>query len=186
MGEKSKERALRMSGVLGFVVPTYFAWTLFKTHVPQNIATWGMVFILDFLGLVLAYKDGNEKPYLQLGWAVASVCILVAVVLSGNPIGWGRTETISVILCSIAIVLWITESARAALWAYMAAMYASFFPLMTDYWHEPQPDTLWLWLWTIIGCLLAVLGAEERDFAHIFVPWAALSLNVIITILCVL
>lgn len=186
MSEKNKERALWVSGVLGFVVPTYFAWTLFKTNVPQNIATWGMVFVLDLLGLVLAYKDGNKKPYLQLGWAVASVCILTAVALSSNPIGWGYTETISVVLCGVAIILWITTSARAALWAYMAAMYISFFPLMTDYWGKPQPDTLWLWLWTIVGCLFAILGAEERDFARTFVPWAALGLNAIITVLCFL
>jgi len=175
-----------LGGLLGFIIPTCFAWTLFVSHVPQNIATWGMVFVLDFLGLVLVYKDGNKKPYLQIGWAFASICILSAVAISGNPIGWGQTETISVILCGVSIVLWITMNARAALWAFMVAMYISFVPLMVDYWEKPQPDTLWLWLWTIISCLLAILGAEKRDFANTFVPWAAIGLNAIISILCIL
>lgn len=174
------------SGVLGFIVPTYFAWTLYIDRVPQNIATWGMVFILDLLGLVLSYRDGNKKPYMQLGWALASVCILTAMITSGNQSVWGRTETVSVLLCGIAVVLWVTRSARAALWAYMAAMYFSFVPLMADYWKVPQPDTLWLWLWSVATCLLAILGAERRNFTNTFVPWGALILNVIISVLCLL
>ena len=186
MSEKWRNQAAELSGMLGFLVPTCFAYTLYVDKVPQNIATWGMVFVLDFLGLILVYKDGNKKPLLQLGWAVASVCILFAVAISGNPIGWGRTETFSVVLCGVAIWLWISLSARAGLWAYMIAMYVSFFPLMADYWSKPQPDTIWLWLWTILSCLLAVLGAEKRDFTNTFVPWAALVLNTIIAILCIL
>lgn len=186
MNNKWKNQAVVVSGVLAFIIPTYFAWTLYVNHMPQNIATWGMVFLLDFLGLILVYKDGNRKPYLQIGWAVAAACILFAVMLTDNPVGWGRTETISGVLCGIAIILWVTMSARKALWAYMIAMYISFVPLMVDYWSKPQPNTLWLWLWTILTCLLAILGAEKRDFANTFVPWAAIGLNAIIAVLCIL
>ncbi|MDP2655653.1 MAG: hypothetical protein Q8P17_03960 [bacterium] len=186
MSNTTKWVAVIVSGALGFIIPTYFAWTLYVDHVPQNVATWGMVFALDLLGLILAYRGGNKKPYLQIGWAIAAFCIFVAVILNGDQVRWGWTEIISVILCCVAIVLWLTRSALVAQWAYMAAMYISFVPLMADYWREPQPDTLWLWLWTIASCLLAILGAEKRDFANTFVPWAAIGLNVIITVLCVL
>lgn len=186
MTKAMQDKMLLVSGVLGFVIPTYFAWTLYADQVPQNIATWSMVFVLDVLGLVLAYRGGNPKPYLQLGWAFAAFCILVAVVLNKSPFKWGWTESASVVLGCVAIVLWLTMNARVAQWAYMAAMYISFVPLGVDYWKEPQPETLWLWLMTIASCLLAILGAERRDFADTFVPWAAIGINVIITILCLL
>ncbi len=186
MNNTFKHQLMLVSGALGFIIPTYFAWTLYISHEPQNIATWGMVFVLDALGLILAYKGGNKKPYLQIGWAMAAFCIFVAVILNGNIASWGWTETVSVTLCCMAIVLWITKSALVAQWAYMTAMYISFVPLMADYWRQPQPDTLWLWLWTIASCLLAILGAEKRDFANTFVPWAAIGLNTIITVLCLL
>jgi len=181
-----KNQALLASGLLGFVIPTWFAWTLYVDRIPQNVATWGMVFALDGLGLILAFKGGNRKPYLQVGWAMAALCIFAAVMLNGEQIVWGWTETVSVILCGIAVVLWVTRSALVAQWAYMTAMYISFVPLMKDYLEEPQPDTLWLWLWTIASCLLAILGAEKRDFANTFVPWAAAGLNAIIVLLCIL
>ena len=181
-----KDRLVFLSGVLGFIIPTYFAWTLYENNTPQNVATWGMVLVLDGLGLILAFKGGNEKPYLQLGWAMAALCIFAAVLLNGNRVMWGWTESVSVLLCCAAIVLWITKSALVAQWAYMAAMYISFVPLMADYWKEPQPETLWLWLMTIVSCLLAVLGAKKYNFANLFVPVAATGLNVIITFLCLL
>lgn len=181
----SKEHYVRLSGLIAFVVPTYFAWTLYANHIPQNVATWGMVLVLDGLGLILAFKGGNKKPLLQLGWALAAACIFAAVLLNDQPTVWGWTETSSVVLCGIAIVLWITRSALEAQWAYMAATYISFIPLMVTYWRAPEPDTLWLWLLTIVACLFAVLGAEKRDFANTFVPWAAIGLNAIIAVLCI-
>ncbi len=179
-----KQQSLLISGASGFAIPTYFAWTLYVDHIPQSVATWGMVFVLDALGLVLAFKGGNEKPYMQLGWALAAGCIFAAVILNGDQIVWGWTETVSVLLCGVAVMLWVTKSALTAQWAYMAALYISFVPLMADYWEKPQPDTLWLWLLTIASCLFAVLGAKERDFANTFVPWGAIGLNIVVVALC--
>lgn len=185
MNDTFKNQAMLVSGALGFIIPTYFAWTLYVNQAPQNIATWGMVLALDGLGLVLAFKGGNHKPYLQIGWALAGLCIFLAAILNGNQARWGWTEIVSVVFCGVAVVLWLTRSARVAQWAYMTALYISFVPLMVDYWKEPQPSTLWLWLWSVVSCLLAVLGAEKRDFANTFVPWAAAGLNIIIAMLCI-
>jgi hypothetical protein len=181
---KTKEFAIRMSGVLGFIVPTYFAWTVYRSNIPQNVASWSMILLLDLLGLVLVYKDGNKRPYLQFGWVLAAICIVLAITLGNSPWQWGMIENVSLALCGIAVVLWLALSARVATVAYMAAMYISLVPLMIDYWKEPQPSTLWLWLWTIATCLLAIYGAAKRDFANTFVPWAAIVLNAIIALLC--
>lgn len=186
MNNALKHNALLVSGLLGFIVPAYFGWTLYIDRVPQNVASWTMVLVLDALGLVLAYKGGNKRPFMQLGWTLAASCIFIALMLNGNPVKWGWVEMASVVLCGVAIFLWLTWDARVAQWSYMFAIYLSFTPQMVDYWVEPQPDTLWLWLWTIATCLLAVLGAEKRDFANTFIPWGAVVLNVIITVLCLL
>ncbi len=180
----AKEVATVTSGVLGFLIPTYFAWTLYKQSIPQNVASWSMVLLLDFVGLILIIKAGNKKPYLQAGWFGAALCIVLAILVGKSPWQWGMTESISLAFCGAAIVLWLTMSARIGVWAYMAAMYISFVPQMVDFWHKPEPDTLWLWCWTIGTCLLAIYGAPKRDFANIFVPWAAILLNVIIAVLC--
>jgi hypothetical protein len=181
-----KESAVLLSGLLGFIIPTYFAWTVYQQGIPQNIATWGMTLVLDVLGLILAYRAGNRRPYLQFGWFFAACCIVLAVLLGESPWHWTWVETSALALAGIAVVVWLTSSAKRALWAYMAAAYISVVPLMVDYWQVPQPSTLWLWLWTIGTCLLAIYGAEKRDFANTFVPWGAIVLNGIIAVLCIL
>ncbi|MDD3531041.1 MAG: hypothetical protein PHV99_00375 [Candidatus Pacebacteria bacterium] len=176
-----KSQAILIGGLMGFAIPTYYAWMLYTTNVKQNVATWMMVFVLDLLGLVLAWRGGNKKPYLQIGWAMAAFLIFVVVATSDQPSVWRWTEYSSTALVVVAIVLWITLDALRAQWAYMTAMWISFVPLMKDYWSEPQPGTLWLWLLTIVSCLFVVLGAEKRDFANIFVAVGAGLLNVVIT-----
>lgn len=145
-----------------------------------------MILILDALGLILAYRSGNKKPYLQLGWTIAAFFMFFAVMMNGSQANFGWVEIISIILCGIAIILWITMSARAGLWAYMAAMYISLVPLIVDYWNNPQPNMFWLWILFIVPCILAILGAEKRDFANTFVPWGAIVLDAFVAVLCII
>lgn len=182
---QTREWANRTSGILGFIIPTYFAWTVYQNNIPQNIATWGMILLLDVLGLALVYKEGNKEPYLQIGWVLAAICIVSAIVFGDNLWHWGWAESASLALCGAAIILWLILNARVAIWAQVAAMFISVIPLMIDYWHIPQPDTLWLWLSTIGTCLLAIYGTSKRDFMNTVIPWAALILNGIIAVLCV-
>ncbi len=183
--ERIKKIAVPLSGVMTFFISTCFAWTIFSKNIPQNIATWIMVLILDIVGVVLVFNDGNKKPYLQMGWTISAFLVTSAIVLNDNPWHWGMVESVSFALCVISIVIWIKASARKALWAYMAASYISCFPLIVDYWNIPQPATLWVWVCTIGACLLSIYGSK-KDFANVFVPLNAIVANGIIAVLCVL
>lgn len=143
-----------------------------------------MILFLDFLGLILAYRDGNEKPYLQLGWASAATCVVLAIVLGDSSWHWEIMESVSLFLCIVAVVTWLLASSRKALCAYVFAMYVSFAPQAIDYYKQPQAETWWLWAGTIVACILAIHGAPRRDFANTFVPFAAVLLNSIILLLC--
>ncbi|MBP6923978.1 MAG: hypothetical protein KBC62_01220 [Candidatus Pacebacteria bacterium] len=180
----SKNWALFGSGVLGFLIPAYFAWIIFQENIPQNLATWIMILFLDFLGLTLVYKSGNKKPYLQIGWCVAAACIVLAILFSDSPWHWGSIETLSVLLCALAVTLWLKCSARIAIFAYLLAFLLSGLPLAVDFWHHPEPNTIWVWGWSMVACMLAIYGAEKRDIANTIVPWTAIGTNSILIALC--
>ena len=128
-------------------------------------------------GTIFVVDDPPEEDVFRFWW------VFLRSFLSWK---WGWVETSALILAGVAIVLWLKWSAKKALWAYMAAAYVSTMPLLVDYWNVPQPSTLWLWLWTVGTCLLAIYGSERRDFANTFVPWGALVLIGFIAVLCVL
>lgn len=181
---RTKDLAVLASGILGFFIPTYFAWIIYQENIPQNLATWSMVLFLDFLGLILVYKSGNKKPYLQIGWCIAATCIVLSILLGDSPWHWGRVETLSVLICLLSVVLWLTCSAKVALFAFLLAFMVSGLPLAVDFWHHPEPNTIWVWAWSLVACVLAIYGAEKRDIANTLVPWTAILTNLILIILC--
>ncbi len=182
---RAKTLANSVSGVLGFIAPTYFAWTVYRDSIPQNVATWSMIMLLDCLGLTLVYKSGNTRPFMQIGWFAASLCVLTAIFAGGSPWHWGRVETLSLVLCLVAVCLWLALNAKVALIAYLVAFMVSGVPMIVDYWHEPQPSTTWLWLVTVFTCALSAYAAEERDIPHLAVPVCAILLNGFLAYLCV-
>lgn len=179
----SKRLALFVSGGIGLVIPSIFAWDIYAHNLKVSIATWGMVLLLDLLGLVLAYKAGNERPYIQWGWLIAAILIVLAIMLNERTLDWGWVETSALVCCVIAIWLWLTRSAKWGLWFYMVAAYISLVPQVIEYWHAPQPESLYLWLGTVVGCGLAIVGAEKRDFGNTFVAYGAGILNLFIAVL---
>ncbi len=175
-----------LSGGLSFLLSIYFAWFVFSRNIPQNVASWSMLLVLDVIGLWAAIKSGNKRPHLQIGWTASALCILIAILNTSHPAHWGHNETIALVLCGVTIFLWLTTSPKVALVMYVLAVYISFLPLAIDYWNIPQRETLWLWVSSIWIGLLAVYGAPRYDFTHTFVPWTSVLLNAIFAPLCIL
>jgi hypothetical protein len=184
LNQSLKQKLTLLSGILGFIVPMVFAYTIMAQKIPQNIASWGMVLVLDLLGVALAIKAGNKKPYMQIGWAIAAVFIVAAILFTNHSWQFGIVEGASLLFASIAVYMWLFGSPRIGLYAYIAAMYISFAPVMVDYWTNPVLETIWVWEWSALTCMIALFGAEKKDFSSLFVPWAAMVLNLIITWLC--
>lgn len=137
-----------------------------------------MIMCLDFLGLTLAFKAGNKRPILQIGWCGAAILMESAILLNRASWHWGWVETFSLICCFVAVLVWQIKDAKWGYWPYMAAMYISTIPQAVDFWHVPIPSTLYVWAWSVVGCAMAIIAAEKRNFENTFVPWGAMLLNV--------
>ena len=179
MENKSKLWALWLSLFFGFVVPTLFALDIYVGKTTPNIASWGMFLLLDTIGLFLVYKAGNKKPYLQCGWVLALILIMLAILLSKSTFHFGLIEILSCLAGIVSIYLWITKSAKLGLYPYVVGCYIAFIPQVIDYWTKPQPEVWWVWFAGAAGCIFAIYSAEKKDFANVFVPWAFIPLNLI-------
>ena len=144
---------------------------------PANLATWIMILVLDVLGLILVLRAGNKSPFLQIGWTIAALLIVLAIALNNTLWQWTWIETISVSFCILSIFIWYKISAKYAIWPQMMAAYISFIPQGVDYWSLPQTQTWWLWAGTIVGCLLAIIGSKKQTFENVFIPWGCVILN---------
>lgn len=180
----TRKLARSVSGWIAFLAPTYFAWTVYAQHIPQNIATWTMITINNLIGMVLLYKAGDKQPWLQLGWLCSSTLVVCAIVIGGGSLEWGWVERGSAVCCAFAIIVRLRFGAKIALAGYLAAVFVSSLPMITDYARTPEPQTAWLFITTVFCCLLTIYGAKVRDTTHLLVPIFMLTLNAGIAILC--
>ena len=183
---RKQELALWLSGLIGFAFPFKFAYDIYHNVFVANIVTWLLVLILDVVGLLIAVKEGNKRPYLQLGWAIAAVCIMLAILVRQSTFAIGWVEIASSLLCLLAVILWRTAGQHAAILGFTfqtLAVYVSFIPQAVNYWIKPEPSTWYLWFFTAIGCALAIYASPKKDMRHTFIPWGAFILNVAIMML---
>jgi hypothetical protein len=190
-----RELAGVMSFLFGFGIPSAFALSIFQHKVPQqNIATWGMIVLLDGVGFLLSYKLYKESrlitvanlgkkkaqwPLLQFGWLLAATLIFTAILKEGNTFAWRWVETASLIGCLLAAYFWYNGEAQKGLYMYMAATYIAFVPQLYDYAVQPQPETWWLWAGSIAGSIFSILSNDKgaRGLKNCLVPWLVIPLN---------
>ena len=178
-----------LSGVLGFIIPLGFAYTILAKGTSANLATWCMMLLVDTVGVLLVVKGGGRWPKLQSGWVLAGAIIVIAILLSKNEWHWTTFETLGSVFCMLAIAVWWKgneNQARYALWFQMLAFYIAFVPQAKDYWYSPNPGMLWFWSASALACLIAILGEKDKNFVNLFVPFGALTMDMIAIVLVIL
>lgn len=171
-----------LSGVVSFVSASVFAIQIHKMKLKVNLATWGMVLVLDVVGLALVILSGNHEPYLQAGWAFAAVLIVLAAWVNRGNWEWGKTETVSIALSVISVAVWLVSGSVVwSLLGYLSACYFSGIPQAKQYWvdHEEARKSTWLWLVGVFGLILTLLGLPNFSPQYSIVPVGFLFLNLI-------
>lgn len=176
------------SGILSGVTASLFGVQIYVYKLRVNLATWFMIFFLDFIGLSLTIFSGNSEPYLQFGWACASVIICIAAWVRRGVWSWGRVETWATLIALMSVIWWIfaffTEHDPAwSLMGYIGAMVISVVPQAVEYWKRPREarKSAWLWIVSSIATILAICGAKETTIEYLLVPTSFLILNLSIS-----
>jgi hypothetical protein len=147
-----------LSGLLVSVVACIYAWQIFATKLQVNIATWSMILLLDIVGLFLALRVGNTQPFMHIGWVFFDLLICVAALLNEGNWKWRRTESVSTVFCSGAILLWIIAPPLWSIYAYLTACVFALFPQARYYWFDEGTarKSSWVWLASSIAIVMTL------------------------------
>jgi hypothetical protein len=131
-----------------------------------------MILLNNAVGLAILFrkdKETAEKPYLQMGWFGSSFLVVLAIYFGPNAHTWhwGTVESVSFGACGIALLFRLVKNVAAAMTAYICAVFISTIPIALDYWHQPQPSSIWLWVSTLVACPLAIYGATQRTRSYV-------------------
>jgi hypothetical protein len=179
-----------IGAVIGSAAAFWYGIRIFLNKEKANLATWLIVFFLDLVGLYLAFATGNDEAYIQIGWCAAATVILIATWYRKGAWVWSSTETWVLLVCIASVVIWLSSNAVVmSLLGYIMAAFLSVVPQAKDYWKNPAvaKKSAWLWQVSIVAICFsiaakAVLG--KYGFEHMFVYYALLWLNVMMTWLC--
>ncbi len=179
-----------VGAIIGSSAACLYAFRIWQKKEKANLATWFIIFLLDFVGLYLAYATGNTEPYIQIGWCVAATLILVATWTRKGEWVWTKTESLVLVTCVASILVWVTSKAvTISLLSYIIAAILSAWPQAKDYMKNPRAAraSAWMWQVSIIAILFSLVAKfvnNEYGVEHTFVYYALLGLNVAMAMLC--
>jgi len=185
---------MNVSGaVIGSLAACLYAVRIWRKVEKANLATWAVVWVLDFVGLYLTYATGNHEPYIQIGWCFAATLILFAIWKRKGDWRWTRIETVTLVICIASVAVWITGAAREvailALYGYLAACFISVWPQGKDYLKSPDVARKSAWMWQVSMLSLALIITSKWlmgkfGIGDTLVYYLLLGLNAIMTTLC--
>ena len=175
---------------IGSVAACLYGVRIWMGKEQANLATWFIIFVLDFVGLYLAYATGNTEPYIQIGWCVAATIILFATFVRKSEWVWSKTETRVLLICLASVAIWLSSKAvTVSLLGYVTAAVISAIPQAKDYLKNPEVarKSAWVWQVSIVAILFSIaakLVNGKFGAKHILVYVALLGLNAVMTYLC--
>ena len=151
-----------IGALIGCIGSCVYAFRIWRKKESANLATWMIVFFLDWIGLYLADATGNHEPYIQLGWCFAATMILTATWVRKGEWKWAVTDACVIWLCTISIYVWVWYgSVLVSLLGYIAAVLMSAWPQVKDYLKDSVMARKSAWIWKLSSvAVLFSLGAE--------------------------
>lgn len=186
--------ALNVIGaIVGSSAACFYSVRIWRKKERANLATWSVIWVLDFVGLYLTYVTGNEEPYIQLGWCIAATLILIATWVRRGDWEWTKIETITLTITVASVAVWLAGAAnKVALFAlagYLVACFVSAWPQARDYLQRPDVARKSAWLWQVSLLSLAFIIVSKWvmgkfGIGDTLVYYALFGLNAIMSVLC--
>ena len=183
--------ALNVFGaVLGSLAACLYALRVWQKKERANLATWSIVLVLDMAGLYLAYATGNKEPYIQAGWCIAALLIVIATWKCKGDWQWTKTESMVLAICVLSVIVCLmSQSVLISLLGYLTAAFLSVWPQAKDYLRHPDVARKSVWVWqvsivAILFPLIAKLVEGKYGVEHTLIYYALIGLNLIMAALC--
>lgn len=175
------------SGLIAAVSGLAFAAQVHFEKLKINVVAWGMILIIDLVGLVLTYAAGNDRPYLQWGWTIP-VAIIVVIGLRRGAWEWTQVETDATICCILSVLWWLMSESMWSLLGYVIACFASCAPQVKIYWDDifEARKAAWVWLVNSLAIILTLSAIPNFELQYSLIPVGLLVLNLIVSAITVI
>jgi hypothetical protein len=183
-----------IGAIIGSFAACLYALRVWQKIEKANLATWSVIWVLDFVGLYLTYVTGNKEPYIQIGWCFAATLIVIAAWVRKGDWRWTKIESVTLAIVAASVAVWIIGTtdkvAMLALSGYLVACFVSVWPQAEDYRRDAVIARKSAWVWQVSMLSLAFIivskwVAGKFGLGDTLVYYALFVLNAIMTAFCV-
>lgn len=157
------------SGVLALFLFLPLVGGVFRDGgVGQSFATWSLWAALDTTAAASVIRQGGNY-YVLLGFAIGSTAMTLALLYKGR-FGWGRFDTMVLLLVVVCLVAWKTGGPKLATIAATLGICVAGIPGMLELWRRPNRKLGNLWGWYVVANGIAFLGGTAMTVEERFAP----------------
>src|SRR5262245_32213253 len=139
------------AAALAFFIPMLAAsWK--NNGAGQSFATWLLWGALDLI-LALSIIKQRGNPFLPLGFLIGAAC-LVALLIVKRRYGWGRFETVILMLVLGCLGVWHLGGSKVATIATALGICVAGVPGLVELWKNPQRNLGTVWAGQIVASVL--------------------------------
>ncbi len=173
-------------GLVSFVATAY-AIQIYKERLHVNIATWGMILLVDILGFVFAISAGNPHPYIHIAWVTTDALICLAALKYKTSWRWSYIESISLVLFICSLLLWRTSEAIWSVLGYLVACFFTLLPQGVQYWKNKHiaRKSAWIWIINSIAIVMTMLSLSNITLEYSIATLGLLILNLTMVLIAV-
>ncbi len=167
------------SGILVSIAASAYAVQIYRSHLKINIATWGMILLIDSIGLSLAFATGNSNPLIHIAWVLTDVFILFAALSNKSNWKWSYIETVSLLICITSLSSWLITQSSWSIYGYLIACLFTLIPQAYQYWKNKAlaRKSAWIWIINSIALVMTILSVQMLTPEYTVVTLGLLTLN---------
>lgn len=129
--------------------------------------------LIGLLLLVSSYQAGVRLDTTLLPLLIGAINPAITVILSLRyaKLSWTKTNTLSVLICLLAILFWkTTSSPLLGIIGGVAADLVAATPLLSKNWKDPLSEPLLPWILFTIGSATAVMTVKVWELEYFLFP----------------
>ncbi|MHB0978041.1 MAG: hypothetical protein ACYC1K_01365 [Minisyncoccota bacterium] len=172
-----KELIGQISGALVILSAVPYVYGLLKGRNDPEITSWSLWSVIG-LSLLLTYKSSGAESNIWpavFGFTNPIIITVIAIVKKGERRKLNRLDWACVVLCVIALSMWLMVRTDKQLAQY--ALYLSIFadacaaiPTIALVWSNPMVDRPFAWGFFGIGYSLGLLAVPDTSFSNMILP----------------
>ncbi|MBI1326857.1 MAG: hypothetical protein GC136_04355 [Alphaproteobacteria bacterium] len=149
----------------------YYLYTVYRGNTRPHLYSWLIWGLVTSVVAIAQYAEKGGAGAFVTAFAGFACFTRVIAALTHGEKEITRSDTICLVVCCVAIILWpLTNSPLWSVLLVTAIDVAGFYPTVRKSWHKPQEENALSYVLFAVVYFLSITGLQNYNFTTLFYP----------------